>query len=333
MAVTSYLYDAKGRDQKVDLSAKTLKSIGKQRLLWIDVDERDAAGLEQVARELGLEPVSLQRLIKPDGARLENFGNYIQLGVETAPAAADAEQHASDAPRGASRPHTRLDFIISKEWLLTVHDGTVEFIEDFRDQDPTETTIGALTAHDFAASLLDLHLEAFFQEIARIEGLVDKLDEQALTRPSSTTLLGRMVSLRRRVSRLRGLLSVQRPVFYGLSRPDLQIVAERGTSTHFQILTGRFERAIDEVEHTRDLVVGSFELFASRTAQQTNELVKVLTFLTAVVGFCAAIAGIFGMNFETGFFATGDFGFYLTIAMLSVIIILSAVIARWRGWL
>ena len=333
MAVTSYLYDAKGRDQKVDLSAETLKSIGKQRLLWIDVDERDAADLEQVARELGLEPVSLQRLMKPDGARLENFENYIQLVVETAPAVVDADHHASDAPRDASRPHTRLDFIISKEWLLTVHDGTVEFIKAFRARDPAETAIGALTAHDFAASLLDLHLEAFFQEIARIEGLVDKLDEQALTRPSSTTLLGRMVSLRRRVSRLRGLLSVQRPLFYGLSRPDLQIVAEADASNHFQTLTGRFERAIDEVEHTRDLVVGSFELFASRTAQQTNELVKVLTFLTAVVGFCAAIAGIFGMNFETGFFATGDLGFYVTIAMLSVIIILSAVIARWRGWL
>ena len=33
-------------------------------------------------------------------------------------------------------------------------------------------------------------------------------------------------------------------------------------------------------------------MFASRTAQQTNELVKVLTFLTAVIGFCAAIAGV-----------------------------------------
>jgi hypothetical protein len=28
----------------------------------------------------------------------------------------------------------------------------------------------------------------------------------------------------------------------------------------------------------RDVVVGSFELFTSRTSQQTNDLVKVLTF-------------------------------------------------------
>jgi magnesium transporter len=325
MAITSYLYDAKGRDKQVDFSADTLKSIRKQRLLWIDVDRRDANDLKNVAGVLGLDPRSLRSLIKPGPSRLENFGPYSQLAVETDPII-----NAGEPDPG--RDHTRLDFLISKDWLLTVHEGKIEFITDFRNQDPEETSIGTLTTHDLAASLLDLHLEAFFQEIARIELLVDKLDEQALTRPSSTTLLGRMVTLRRRVSELRTMLSLQRAVFYGLSRPDLQNIAEAGASSHFQVLVARFERAIDEVEHTRDLVVGSFELFASRTAQQTNELVKALTFLTAIIGFCAAIAGVFGMNFETGFFATGDTGFYTTIATLALITLAATVFARWRRW-
>ena len=56
MPINSYLYDAKGRDQQVDLSADTLKQIGKQRLLWIDVDTRDPAELKrnfQLAGALG----------------------------------------------------------------------------------------------------------------------------------------------------------------------------------------------------------------------------------------------------------------------------------------
>src|SRR5690606_26862125 len=124
-----------------------------------------------------------------------------------------------------------------------------------------------------------------------------------------------------RVSRLRASLSGQRNVFYALSRPDHQQMAHSGAAPHFQVLTGRFERAIDEVEHTRDLVVGSFELFASRSSQLTNDLVKTLTYLTAVIGVCAAVAGIFGMNFETGFFVTGDTGFYVTIIALIVVIL------------
>ena len=332
MAVISYLYDAEGRDQKVDLTRETLEQIGKQRLLWIDVDSRDPGEIEQVAQAIGLEGESLANLLDPSGARLQNFGDHIQIAVETAPAIVDVEAFAI---KGGSptKPHMRLDLVIGEEWLLTIHDGEIEFIRAFRAQDRAETTIGSLTTHDFAASLLDLHLEAYFQEVARIEGLIDKLDEQALIQTSSKSLLGRMVSLRRRVSRLRTLLSAQRPVFYGLSRPDLQIVAEAGASPHFVILASRFERAIDEIEHSRDLVVGSFELFASRTAQQTNELVKVLTFLTAVIGLCAAIAGVFGMNFETGFFSSGDLGFYVTIGILVGLIVGSAIVARGRNWI
>jgi len=108
------------------------------------------------------------------------------------------------------------------------------------------------------------------------------------------------------VSKLRALLVAQRDVFYGLSRPDFAIVTDSGAAPFYEALVHRFQRALDEVERSRDVVVGSFELFTSRTSQQTNDLVKVLTFLTAIVGFCAAIAGLMGMNFKLGFFETGN---------------------------
>jgi Mg2+ and Co2+ transporter CorA len=334
MSVMAFLYDSEGHDREVELSAETLGSISRQHLLWIDVDARDAAELRSVAEQLGIERPSLAALIGQDtNGGVDNYSEYTQFSVTTAPATVLNDNGGTGPQRPNRYEGARLDFIVSRSWLLTVHEGTVAFIDAFRLRDRAETTIGTLTTHDFAASLLDAHLEAFFEEIARIEKMVDRLDEQALTSPSSRTLLGRMVTLRRRVSRLRTILSAQRTVFYGLSRPDLQPVSESGAAPHFQVLAGRFERAIDEVEHTRDLVVGSFELFATRTAQQTNELVKVLTYLTAVVGVCAAVAGVFGMNFETQFFSAGDAGFYMTIAGLMVITIVATVIARWRRWL
>lgn len=334
MGVTAYLYDAEGRDREVELTPDAIASIGQRNLLWIDLDSRDESEVRAIAEQLGLGGRSIRSLLAEQGGpQLESYGSYSQFSVETAPAT------VADSDTGAAGNHinrhsgTRIDFVIDKAWLLTIHEGRLDFIDSFRIQDRAETTIGALTTQDFAASLLDAHLEAFFEEIARIEAIIDRLDEQALINPSSRTLLGRMVGLRRRVSRLRTLLSGQRSVFYGLARPDLQLVSEAGASPHFQVLVGRFERAIDEVEHTRDLVVGSFELYATRTAVETNELVKVLTYLTAVVGICAAVAGLFGMNFETDFFAIGDDGFYGTIAILTLIVVGATLLAWWRRWI
>lgn len=331
MTLHAYLYDAEGRDRKVDVSESDLTSLGERQLLWIDVDDRNEPQLTQIAQRLEIDAKSLTCSARAQISRVQNYGNYSQFVVLTPPGARASNSGAADPD--STNGETAVTFLVNEQWVLTIHNGGVDFIDAFRTEDRPETMIGALTPQDFAASLLDAHLETFFEEISRIEEAVDRLDEQALVNPSGKTLLGRMVALRRRVSRLRYSLSVQRGVFYGLSRPDLQVGNESGASPHFQTLVNRFERAIDEVEHTRDLVVGSFDLFTSRTAQQTNELVKVLTYLTAVIGLCAAVAGVLGMNFTAEIFDAGDRGFYGTVAGLIVVVIGATWIARWREWI
>lgn len=332
--VTAYLYDAKGHDREVALEEGVVESLNQHLLLWIDVDGRDAAELTEVGRLLQLEPASVRDLRQPTAQpRLYNYGGYYQITVYVEPHQDAAPAGNGQEGRVRGEGAMRLDLVVGARWIITVRDGDVAFLREFRDQDKAETLIGALTPQALAASLLDWHLEAYFGTVARIEAAIDLIDLRVLARPSGQPLLERMVKLRREVSRLRALLTAQRGVFYGLARPDFALVVESDASAHYQTLVGRFERAVDEVERTRDLVVGSFELFATRTAQETNELVKILTFVTVVIGFCAAVAGLFGMNFSTKVFGGGDMGFYMVIGGLLLFSLAAAIIARVKGWL
>jgi Mg2+ and Co2+ transporter CorA len=193
--------------------------------------------------------------------------------------------------------------------------------------------IGLLSPQALAASLMDWHLGAFFDEVSRIEAAVEKLDERVLRETAHKALLGRLVAMRRRVAKLRALLVSQRDVFYGLSRPDFALITDAGATGFYQSLSGRFERALDEVERARDLVTGSFELFTSRSSQLTNDLVKILTFVTAIIGFCAAVAGLFGMNFEVSVFKSGYAGFVAVTSALVLLSLLSVMFARRRQWI
>jgi len=74
-------------------------------------------------------------------------------------------------------------------------------------------------------------------------------------------------------------------------------------------------------------------LFIQVGREQTNDLVKVLTFLTAIVGFCAAIAGLMGMNFKLAFFETGMTGFLIVTGALAVIALCAVAYARYRDWI
>jgi magnesium transporter len=332
--VHAYLYDADGRDREVTLEDIAVDKLKQDDLLWIDVQNRDPADLAAVTKLLALNQEIWAEGESPRSL-LDNYREYFSFSVNTAPTPNEDRNDGSSpqAAEGALPGTVRLDFVVSERWLLTVHDGDVPCLRRFREQDKADTLIGLLSGQALAASLLDWHLGEYFHEVSRIEEAVDKLDERVLREAATRSLLGRMVALRRRVSKLRGLLVAQREVFYGLSRPDFALVTESGAAPFYESLVNRFERAVDEVERTRDVVVGSFELFTSRTGQQTNDLVKVLTFLTAIVGFCAAIAGLMGMNFKLAFFETGLTGFLMVTGGLVVIALISVAYARYRDWI
>jgi len=334
MTTKAYLYDAEGRDREIGLQDVSVDALSSDKLLWIDIDEPDAGELERLGQRLNLRRGAWTA---QDAGRpmLENYGEYFRFSVSTAPAPNHGtDDHIPNSAEERAVPGSiRVDFTVSERWLVTVHAGSVPCLDRFREQDKAETLIGLLTGQALAASLLDRHLGEYFQEVSRIEEAADKLDERVLRESASGILLGRMVALRRRVSRLRSLLVAQREVFYGLSRPDFALVTDSGAAPFYEGLVTRFERAVDEVERTRDVVVGSFELFTSRTGQQTNDLVKVLTFLTAIVGFCAAIAGLMGMNFKLPFFETGTTGFSIVTGGLVFIALISVAYARHRDWI
>jgi Mg2+ and Co2+ transporter CorA len=326
-----YLYDAAGLDRDVAVTPDVLAALHDRAILWIDIARREGAELRQVGTLLELDAATIQVLERPrDGLRLENYGVYLQFAGLAAPASVSAE--ATDTRR-LPRQSLRIDFVIGHNWVLTVHDQEVDYLQAFRAQDKADTDTGALTAGALSASLLDWHLEGYFAEISHIEAAIDEVDEQILAAPSEARLLEDILAIRRGISRLRRSLMAQRSVFYGLSRPDLSQVADSGASGIFSSLSNRFERAVDEVEHTRDLVIGSFELFTSRSAQQTNDLVKRLTFFTVIIGTTAAVAGLFGMNFDPPFFQSGSLGFFAVTLGLFVVGVAAWFVGRRRRWI
>jgi Mg2+ and Co2+ transporter CorA len=86
-------------------------------------------------------------------------------------------------------------------------------------------------------------------------------------------------------------------------------------------------------DHARDLVNGSFELFSTRTAESTDELVLRLTFMTMLLGAVGAIAGIFSMNFETPYLQSGVLGFWSVIGVLVTITVGAILVARLKDWI
>jgi Mg2+ and Co2+ transporter CorA len=272
----------------------------------------------------------LDQLWEEKGNAPHNFGDMFHIVVD----AVDEPHEISARERPALPPIVRLDFVVGKNWLVTVSEGPLSFLNDFRNRDRGETLIGKLSSAALAASLLDWHLTAYLAGVEDLEQWLDRLDMRLLSRRvSDQTLLRDILRGRQFVARIRRNLAPQRAVFYGLARPDFALVADSDAQEAFKSLERRFDRVIDSVEHGRELVQGSFDLFTTTVAEQTNLLIRRLTFLSLMLGVVGAVAGIFGMNFQTSYTATGETGFWVVVGTLLALILLASGISLSRKWI
>jgi Mg2+ and Co2+ transporter CorA len=218
-----------------------------------------------------------------------------------------------------------------------VHEGGIDFMDELRAREKGDTGIGALSSESFVASLLDWLLNTYFQALELVVREIDSVEVHILGRrvaPSATSrLVAAMIQARRRVAEIRRLLISHRDVFYGLARPDFMATETPEVRPHFVALNARMERVEDDVDHTRELVVGAFELLSMRAAQKTNDVMRALTFATVLLGSLALFAGVMGMNFELAFFHSGQKGFLIVTGIMGAIALAAMLVAWWRKWI
>jgi magnesium/cobalt transport protein CorA len=318
VTIRAVLYDAKSEDREVDLDRDDVR-VSDNRLLWIDLDDRTADDLRRAAAAVGLEPEGLERLSREDRrARILRLPDQVVLTLGAVDPA-DAEANRQE-----------IDIVIGVNHVITVHEGALPAVDAFRRQVNNEVDLGRLTAASFTAGLIDSIWNAYFRQVESIERDIDELDELAVKASGSGRYLEDVLALRRRIARLRRALAPNREALSPLERPDFELRKDLGTVWPGTIQ--RLERAIDAVENARELLVGSFDLYLGRSSQRTNDVMKVLTLISAIALPGIVLAGVMGMNFKLPFFDDAG-NFWLVIGTMIVFAVMIVGIARARDWI
>jgi len=319
LTIRAVLYDAKGEDRELDLGAGETPRIDRDRLLWIDLDDRDVADLARAASAVGLEAEGLRRMSREDRrSRLLRLPDRVVLTLGTV----DPDDELA---------HRReLDIVVGANHVITVHEGPLAPLEAFRDEVGQEEELGRLDAASFTAGLIDSVFGAFFRQIEAIERDIDALDELAVKAEKDDPFLDHVLVLRRRIARLRRVLAPNREALLPLERPDFELRSDLGPV--WPGIIQRLERAIDGLENARELLVGSFDLYLGRASQRTNDVMKILTLLSSIALPGVVVAGVMGMNFKAPIFDDPN-NFLVVIGAMIAFSLTILGVARWRHWI
>jgi magnesium transporter len=296
-------------------------SLDENQLLWIDAAGVEAGTVRRTLDALGFAPAQ-QDFVTARGRDPEfrDFGDG--FAVRTEAAALDADLRFRGSPlRIAGRSNV----------VVSLTDAPLDAVERLRENQRENSALGVLGSESFTVALLDGLLGTYYDAMSTLEHDVEQLEIRILSARSGDCL-DQLRTLRKASSQLRRALWAHRAVFGGLARPDFRPDQSRKVDEHFAALDARYERAMDRIEHGRDLVVGTFDLFTTRTAMQTNRNMQVLTFVTVLIGGLAVIAGVLGMNFEAPFFNAAGTGFWIAVGAMIAFAGVFTWFARRRGW-
>ncbi|HYH92331.1 MAG TPA: magnesium transporter CorA family protein [Candidatus Saccharimonadales bacterium] len=318
--IRARLFDGDGQDREIELKAGMHAEVGDRQLLWVDLDRRDEDAIRQLAADLALSDEDIERIAEEQGrARLTRNAERLHLTLEAL--------EPDDDDRLVRR---ELVLLVGPNLLVTIHDGDSPAIDRFIDGLDGDTRLGILDAADLMSSLVDEVIAGYFALADLIDRDIDRLDERALRREPGQDVLAEIVQVRRRISLVRKTLAPHREALAALGRPEMKV--EETIGQPWPGLGDRLERAIEAIEGLRGSLLGTYDIHMGRSAQRANDVMKVLTLLSAVLLPSVVLAGIMGMNFKLPFFDDPG-NFYLALGGMVVLSLVILAIARWRRWL
>jgi magnesium transporter len=317
-------FDADRTDEELTFEEAVSSEPTGRQLLWIDIAGDLSSGeAETLARQFKFDPRTLRALhVAGDRPHIALSGGHFHLRVAAEPDNTQAVET------------TWLDVIAGRNVVISQHRGPIRFLDDLDDRIEVDTTFGNLDSASFVASILDSTVTSYFNAADAIEDDVDRFDARALSDDGRRELLVDLVAVRRRIARLRRVLTDHRQVFAFLAGADLaQVAGSPDGALGFHSVAVRFEGAVVAVEASRDVLLGSFDVYMTRTAQRTNDIMKVLALATVLLLPGSLVAGLLGMNVSVPLSKDDPLSFWIVIAGVLLFIVALLVAARLRRWL
>lgn len=318
-------FDADRKDTILSFAEALATDPGDHQLIWIDIEgvlatEQSSA----LAKRFGLDDRT-RRALEQEGDRphLAIHGDYFHVRV------------AAEPGQGKDGRMPWLDVVAGRSNIVvSQHPDPVAFLAGIDERVELDAELGAISAATFVALLLDGAVTTYFEAVDAVEDEVDELDSRSLRRDDRPELLDDLVVLRRQIARLRRTLAGHREVFAALADAGMLKVVDDADSAAALLAVGeRFDDAIAAVEDAREVLIGSFDVYMTRTAQRTNDIMKILALTTVLLLPGSLIAGLLGMNVAIPLGKDDPSSFWLVVGSVVALAVVIVGFARVRHWL
>ena len=224
-----------------------------------------------------------------------------------------------------------IEFFFSHGYIITLHDGNIKTLNDFFEFCKKDSIFLESYNLESSAVLLYEILEKLVQDSYV---LLDKNNieinelEKKIFESNQEKVTSQLLILKRNIINIRRIVQNHKNIMKQLTEMKSRVLSEEQIMKYYGILAEHCQRIWEFSENQKDIINSLQNTSESISNNKTNNIMKTLTVISAILMPLNLIATILGMNLEPG-----DKPFIITISSMIIIAIILMIFFKKKKWL
>lgn len=292
---------------------------------WLNFHNlHDRASIEKLCERLSIDKLSVEDIYtEKKRPKLEEYSNYLFFSIRSA---------LPETEEFSMLHQEQISFILGPNYLISFQEKSSDHFTEVRDRIEKKRGKIRFKGADFLLfRMLDAIIDNYFEVLEDITDSIEKLEAKILRSASSETL--KMIEFqKRKLIELRKIVLPLREVTFQLEKAQSPFL-ESVNHYYFADLKENCLAVLDEIDANKQILDGLANLYYAVQGQRMNEIMRVLTVISAIFIPLTFIVGVYGMNFENMPELEYTYGYYIVIGVMFLIAISMLILFIKRGWL
>jgi magnesium transporter len=321
-------YNAESEIEETVLNIESIREyLSKWPVVWINVEGLgDAEVIRQLGSVFDLHRLALEDVVNVhQRAKVDAYKNYYFIVARMAELQDRLETQ-------------QLSIFLGANFVLTFQEAESDRFDLLRSRIHDKGGRIRKSGPDYLAyALVDSCIDNYYPVLEKYGEEIELLEDQVVICPSSQ-IVTEIHEIKRDLLLLRRAVWPLREAISSLLREPSPLITDE-TRVYIRDCYDHTIQVIDLLENYRDIAGDLMEVYLSSVSNRLNEIMKFLTIFTTIFSSLTFIAGVYGMNFNTGKSPWNmpelnwRYGYFFALGLMAALAVVMLIYFRKRGWM
>ena len=284
----------------------------------------DLKSIEELCHRLEIDKLTIENIHAATGRpKVEEYSKYMFFHVKSALPTEDDSTLLNQE---------QISFILGENYLISFQEKAADHFSDVRDRIiKARGKIRTKGADFLLFRMLEAIIDNYFEVLESITEKIDQIDERIHSK-NNKLIFKEIETEKRKLIELRKIVLPIRDITIQLESSESNFL-DKANVRYFSNLKSSCASALEEIDGRKQILEGLTNLYYAVQGQRMNEIMKVLTIVSAIFIPLTFIVGIYGMNFENIPELKYQNGYYFIMAFMLILGISLLIYFIKRGWL